>query len=154
MAKKKAATKKQLPPIRCKSCTILFVPKTRKQKYHNDTCRAEYYDRHYYAKKCVTKTCPNCENTFDTSKPDLQVYCNPDCREDAKRKRAEGTVASRTAERVTYLAERHSTMKRDGFRCTICGRGPQNGAVLDVEDNGAGGLKTVCKDCVEGRDTQ
>jgi len=152
MGKKKPGKRKELPPIRCKGCDVLFAPRTRKQKYHNDACRVEYYERHYYAKKHITKTCPNCLNKFDTTKGNQQVYCSPECRDDAKKKRIEGVMASNVAERSTYLAERHSTMKRDGFRCTLCGRGPQDGAVLDVEGDGSGGLKTVCKDCIEGRE--
>jgi len=153
LTKKQKKDKKELPPIRCKNpnCNTLFVPKTRKQKYHNDTCRAEYYDKHYYAKTVTTKTCPNCLNDFDTTKGNQQVYCTPECRDDARGKRIDGVMASRTAERATYLAERHSTMKRDSFRCTLCCRGPGDGAVLDVGDDDNSGLKTVCRDCVEGK---
>jgi len=143
--------KQSLPPVKCKGCNVRFVPKTRKQKYHSDTCRIEYYEKHYFAKKEVEKTCPNCDIKCLTSKPLLQVYCTPECRIDAQKKRAEGVLASHQAERVTYLADRHAAMKRDGFRCRECGRGPQDGAALDVELDG-GELKTICTDCKRGKE--
>lgn len=73
----------------CKKCGIGFIPKRRTQKYCNDTCRTAYYEAHYFIKKQETKTCPNCGTPFVTTKPKLQVYCTPGCREEAKLKRLE-----------------------------------------------------------------
>ncbi len=145
--------KKKLPPIKCKGCVTKFIPKTKKQKYHSENCRIQYYEQHYFAKIDESKTCPNCDVKFHTSTPGKQVYCTPECRKDAARKRAEGVIASVHAERTTYLTDRHLAMKRDGFRCTLCGRGPQDGAILGVEPDDKGGLKTVCNECKEGEDS-
>lgn len=137
----------------CKGCGIKFFPKDGRQKYHDEDCREEYYTRHYFAKLEVEKTCPNCGTVFSTSKPKKQVYCEPDCREDARVKRADALKASRSAEKVTYLSERVAAFGRDGFRCTICGRGPKDGAVLDVVEEGAN-LVTVCTDCKIGKEVK
>ena len=55
-----------------------------------------------------------------------------------------------SAERVTYLKERVSAFEESEFRCTMCGRSPKDGIVLDVVEEGAG-LRTVCTDCKTGR---
>jgi len=145
--------KKQVRLLKtCKGCGKGFQPKNKKQKYCNDNCREEYYDRHYYGKVEVTKTCPNCGTKFPTTMPKKQTYCSPDCRKDAAGKRAEGIVASRSAERMTYLAERYSAMERDGFKCVLCGRGAADGVSLDVESTEAGALRTICEDCKTGKE--
>lgn len=151
---KKARSKKKssLPPIRCKGCTTSFVPKDRRQRFHSESCREKYYQRVYFKKSITRKVCPNCGTRFPTSKPGRQVYCDPDCREDAKKKRQEGLAASLTVERKTFLGDRFATMERDDFKCVYCGRNVHDGVKLDVEDNGKGGLQTVCSICVEGRE--
>ncbi len=58
--------------------------------------------------------------------------------------------ASVAAERATYLGDRMAAFERDEFKCTMCGRGPKNGAVLDVVEEGAG-LVTMCTDCKAGK---
>lgn len=148
-AKKKKST---LPPVTCKGCTTSFVPKDRRQRFHSSTCREEYYQRTYFSKNAAHKTCPNCGTRFPTSKPGRQVYCCPDCREDARKKRQDNIVASVGAERKTFLGDRFAAMKKGSFKCVYCGRGVQDGVILDVEDNGKGGLHTVCNMCVEGRE--
>lgn len=57
--------------------------------------------------------------------------------------------ASVSAERQTYLGERMAAFERDGFKCTVCGRGVNDGAVLDTLEKGAG-LVTMCTDCKAG----
>lgn len=135
----------------CAGCGRSFHPKKKTQKYCNDTCRVKYYSEHYFIKVEVAKVCPNCNNSFLTTCPRKQVYCSPDCRIDAQKKRAEGVAASYSAERQTYLEERFATFKKDSFRCTYCGRGTSDGVKLDVEDNGKGGLRTVCVECKAGK---
>lgn len=151
---KKAKTVKRntLPPVKCKGCDIKFVPKDRRQHYHSESCREDYYQRTYFSKKPTRKTCPNCGAAFITTKPGRQMYCKPDCREDAKKKRHEGITASVSAERKTFLGDRFAAMEKDGFRCVYCGRSAHDGVRLDVEDDGEGGLRTVCSLCVEGRE--
>lgn len=137
----------------CAGCGGSFSPKRKSQKYCTDACRAKYYSEHYFVKVEVTKTCPNCDTSFVTTCPMKQVYCSPDCRVAAQNKRAAGAVASYTAERQTYLEERFAALERDGFKCTCCGGGVADGVKLDVEDNGKGGLRTVCTDCRAGKVT-
>ena len=148
----KKSKKSTLPPIHCKGCTINFVPRDHRQHFHSDTCREEYYQRTYYSKETTRKVCPNCGIKFSTSKPRRQIYCKPECREEAKVKRREGIYASVTAERITFLGDRFAAIERDNFKCVYCGKGVPNGVKLDVEDDGKGNLRTVCDMCVEGRE--
>ncbi len=136
--------------IACKGCKVSFTPKTKKQKYHSEDCREEYYRRTYFPQEHMDKTCPNCEGKFPSTMPKKQTYCSPECREDARKKRLEAKKASMSAEKVTYLRERVDAFKRDKFKCTMCGRGPKDGAVLDVVEEGAK-LKTVCMECKIGK---
>ena len=71
---------------------------------------------------------------------------------DARKRRADATNASMVAERQTYLGERVAAFERDEFKCTVCGRGPKDGAVLDVVEEEAK-LVTVCMDCKIGKNT-
>ena len=152
MAKKKPIQRKEsLPPIMCKGCGSPFVPKTHKEHFHSPSCREEYYSRTYYKKSAVSKVCPNCNTLFQTSKPGRQAYCTPECREDARKKRLDGVIASLSAERETYLGDRYSTLESDNFRCVFCGKSPRDGIKLDVVNNNKGGLHTLCNLCMEGR---
>lgn len=126
------------------------MPKTRKQKYHNEECREAYYQKHYFAKVEVSKTCLNCGKIFVTTAPKKQAYCEPKCREDARKKRADAVSASKTAEKATYFGERMAAFERDEYKCTVCGRSVKDGAILDVVEEGAG-LVTVCVECKAGR---
>lgn len=135
----------------CKGCDVKFTPKNKRQKYHSEDCREAYYKRHYFPQEHVDKTCPNCGTVFSTTKPKMQVYCEPECREDARIKRLDAQKASKNAERVTYLRERVSAFERDGYKCFVCGRGPKDGAVLDVVEDGAI-LVTVCLECKAGKE--
>lgn len=83
--------------------------------------------------------------------PRKQTYCSPDCREEARQKRIDGRLAQLDAETATFLGERYTTLQRDGFRCVYCGRGAKEGAVLGAEDDGKGGLETICEECKAGR---
>lgn len=132
---------------------MAFLPKNKRQKYHSDECRITYYKEHYFIKTVVSKTCPNCGVLFSTSKPKKQTYCKPECREEARIKRMDAKTASVTAERQTYLGERMAAFERDGFKCTVCGRGVKDEAVLDTVEEGAG-LVTVCIDCKAGKETR
>lgn len=133
----------------CKGCGKGFVPKDRRQKYCVESCRRVYYKEHYFTQTIVDKTCPNCGTVFPTSAPKKQVYCTPECREDARIKRMDAVGASIEAERITYLGERTAAFERDGFRCTVCGRGVKDNAILDTAEEGAS-LVTVCTDCKAG----
>ena len=148
----KKKEKSSLPPIKCKGCAIMFVPKDRRQHYHSDNCREDYYQRTYFSKTTARKVCPNCGTEFPTTKPGRQDYCSPDCREDARKKRQDGIAASVSAERKTFLGDRFAAMERDSFKCVYCGKGVRDGVKLDVEDNNKGGLQTACNTCVEGRE--
>lgn len=158
MAKKRATSRTaitrttitRISRFTCKGCGVLFIPKTRKQKYHNEDCRIAYYEKHYFAKIEVDKTCLNCGETFTTTMPKKQWYCKPECRDDARNKRADALNASKTAEKVTYFGERMAAFERDEYKCTVCGRSVKDGAVLDVVEEGAG-LVTVCTECKTGR---
>lgn len=152
MAKAAKTKKKGLPPIKCKGCSINFVPKDRRQHYHSEMCREEYYERVFYGKVATQKTCPSCGTGFSTTKPGRQNYCTPECREDAKNKRREGIAASISAERSTFLGDRFTTLEMDGFKCVYCGKNARDGVKLDVEDSGKGKLQTVCNQCKEGRE--
>lgn len=83
--------------------------------------------------------------------PKKQTYCEPECREDARHKRLAVLEASRSTEKVTHLRDRVSAFGRDGFKCTVCGRGPKDGAVLDVVEED-GKLVTVCLECKIGKE--
>ena len=135
----------------CKGCGVKFVPKSKKQKYHNEDCREEYYKKTYFPQTVADKNCLNCGEPFSTTQPKKQVYCTPECREDAQAKREEAKKASTTAERVTHFAERISAFEHDKYKCTVCGKGPKDGAVLDVVEENAK-LKTVCTDCKIGKE--
>lgn len=148
----KKQKKTSLPPIHCKGCTVNFVPKDRRQHFHSETCREDYYQRTYYSKTTTRKICPNCDTKFPTTKPGRQVYCSPECREEARNKRRDGIAASLTAERKTFLGNRFAAMEKDGFKCVYCGKSSRDGVRLDVEDNGKGSLQTVCSTCKEGRE--
>lgn len=153
MAKRtKKKGESQLPPTVCKGCGVKFVPEDRRQHYHSEACREEFYQRTYYSRTTTKKICPNCGGSFETTKPGRQDYCEPACRKDAEKKRREGTLASMTAERLTLLGDRFATMEKDGFKCVYCGRGARDGVKLDVEYDGEGGLHTVCSLCIEGRE--
>lgn len=142
---------KSLPPAKCKGCGVSFVPKDRRQHYHSDTCRETYYQHTYFSKTATHKVCPNCDTEFPTTKPGRQVYCKPECREDARGKRRDGAAVSMSAERKTFLGDRFAALERDEFRCVYCGKSARDGVKLDVEDDGGGNLRTICNQCREGR---
>ena len=68
-------------------------------------------------------------------------------------KRRENLAASVTAERKTFLGDRFAVMTKDDFRCVYCGKSVRDGVKLDVEEDGKGGLQTVCNLCKEGRES-
>lgn len=136
--------------VKCKGCAIQFVPKDKRQKFHSPECRTAYYMAHY-GSPSTTKTCANCGTLFSTTKPKKQLYCSPECREEHRLKLQDNLRARVTAERNTFLGERFAAMERDGFRCTFCGKGVNDGVVLDVvNDNGK--LRTACSDCKTGKE--
>lgn len=146
--------KKTTPAKFCKGCGIGYSPKDKRQKYHSEDCRKDYYAKHYFAKVVVEKTCPNCRTVFSTSMPLKQTYCKPECREEARTKRIDAVTASMSAERVTYLTERFAAFEKDGFKCTYCGRGNNEGVKLDTIDDGKGGLRTICEECKAGKEAK
>jgi len=110
------------------------------QKYCSDECRVKYYSERYYGKVEVRKVCANCGNPFTTTSPMKQKYCSPECREDAKTKRIQGVLSG-----SKELKERYTSFKRDGFKCTVCGRGAADGVRLEVYEE-----RTVCAECRAG----
>ncbi|MCJ7760878.1 hypothetical protein MUP59_07045 [Candidatus Bathyarchaeota archaeon] len=150
--KKTKAEEKSLPPVKCKGCMVNFTPKDRRQHFHSALCREAYYQRTYFGKTSARKICPNCGTEFPTTKPGSQTYCTPECREDTQKKRREGLSASVTTERKTFLGDRFTALEATEFKCSYCGKGAHDGVKLDVEENGKGGLRTVCNLCVEGRE--
>ena len=141
-------SRKKLPI--CRGCGKSYPPKDKRQKYCTEKCRKEYYKKHYFIQTVVQKTCPNCGVVFPTTKPKKQTYCKPECREEARTKRMDAIGASVEAERVTYLGERMAAFERDEFKCTVCGRGTKDGAILDTIEEGAN-LVTICTDCKAGK---
>ena len=135
--------------VNCKGCGVSFAPVTKRQKYHNEDCREDYYKEHYFPQVHVDKTCPNCGDVFSSTMPKKQTYCTLECREDAREKRLDALKAGKDTEKITHLRERIGAFEQDEFKCTVCGRGPKDGAVLDVVDEGAK-LKTVCIECKIG----
>ena len=153
MAKKtgKAKKKESLPPINCKGCGTRFVPKDRRQCFHSETCREEYYNRTYFQRELVSKICPNCGVNFETTKPGRQDYCLPSCREEARKKRRDNLTVLVQADRHKFYTDRYKQMEADGFACRLCGKEPKDGIKLDVEKDGKGGYMTICNVCSEGR---
>ena len=138
--------------VKCKGCPVQFVPKDKRQKFHNAKCREKYYLEHYSSTP-VTKTCanPRCGAQFTTTKPRKQFYCKPECREEHRISVQDELRSRVVAEKQTFLGERFAAMQRDNFKCAYCGRGKDQGAVLDVleVDND---LKTVCLECKMGKE--
>lgn len=150
---KKNKTKSALPPIKCKGCGIQFVPADRRQHFHTSKCRESYYERTYYTGVSKRKKCPECGNTFTTTKPARQVYCSEECRISHQHKSRDSIQASVNAERETFLGDRFSTLQSYNFRCAYCGKSAHDGVMLDVEqDNEHGGFRTICNECVQGRE--
>ncbi len=153
MTKRTADKKKKekLPPINCKGCGTKFIPDTRKQHYHNETCREDFYDRTYYHREVTQKVCPNCGNTFPTTKPARQDYCKPECRVEASQKRRDNLTITVQSDKHKFYGDRYKQLEADGFACRLCGKMARDGVKLDVEDDGKGGSMTVCNQCNEGR---
>lgn len=145
--RKKTAKQSQL--AQCKGCTINFFPKDKRQKFHNADCREKYYLLHY-GSPSVQKTCLNCGALYSTTMPKKQSYCKPECREEHQLKSRDEVKARVVAERQTFLGERYATMQRDDFKCSYCGKGKEQGAVLDVVDDSSK-LKTICLECRIGK---
>lgn len=137
----------------CKGCGDIFYTRRAGQKYHSERCRVKYYKEHGFVSVEVEKVClnPGCGKTFSTTCPSKQKYCCPSCRKEAWLKRIDGKAAQLDAETSTFYAERFNTLEKDGFKCTFCGRGPKEGAVLGVVED-AGELKTICDECKRGKE--
>jgi ribosomal protein S27E len=150
--KKEAKPKPKLSPIKCKGCGTMFIPKDRRQHFHSSICRENFYDRTYFAKASVRMTCPNCSTVFISTKPGRQMYCTPACRVEHQHNVRENLAASVSAERKTFLGDRFAALESADFKCSYCGRSTHDGVKLDVEQDGKGGLRTVCNLCVEGRE--
>ena len=147
--KKKVSKQSQL--VKCKGCSVLFFPDDRRQKFHNPECRTRYYMEHYGSPP-VNKTCLNCGSSFQTAMPEKQSYCRPECREEHRLKVQDELKARVVAEKQTFLGERFAAMQKDNFKCVYCGRGKEQGVILDVVDVGHE-LKTVCLECKAGKES-
>jgi hypothetical protein len=82
--------------------------------------------------------------------PKKQDYCKPECREEHRLDKQDELKSRVIAEKQTFLGERYATMQKDGFKCVYCGRGKEQGAILDIVDD-KGELKTACLECKTGR---
>ena len=142
----------QLPLTKCKGCPKTFYPKDNRQKFHNEICREEYYARTYYHKTSTQKKCPNCGNMFPTTMPVKQDYCNDSCREEYRKKRKEGIQEYINNQISQFYSARFKTLQSTGFKCSYCGKDVSDGVKLDVEPDGAKGYRTICSECVIGRD--
>lgn len=143
--------KPKLSPIPCKGCDTMFVPKSRRQHYHSEQCREDYYARTFYAKKETRKMCPNCGEEFVTTKPGRQDYCTGACRNEARKKKRDG-LRLRAEDRIKqFRTDRYKQMSADGFKCVLCGRMVKDGIKLDIVlDPKGSGRMTVCNECKEG----
>lgn len=72
--------KPQLPLQRCKGCGLNFHPKDHRHRFHSSRCRNNYYDRTYFTRPLIEKTCAECGAKFETKSPKKQAYCTPECR--------------------------------------------------------------------------
>jgi len=59
-----------------------------------------------------------------------------------------------SAERITHLTERFAAFEKDGFKCTYCGRGRDEGVKLDTVNDDKGGLRTICGECKAGKEAE
>lgn len=150
MARSRTKSTRSAHLTKCKGCNIKFMPKDKRQKFHSPECRVRYYVEHY-GSPVVTKTCPNCGTSFSTAMPKKQTYCKPECREEARLNRQDKLRARVTAEKKTFLSERYAAFQRDGFKCVFCGRGPEQGTILDVVEV-EHELKTTCLECKAGKE--
>lgn len=143
--------KKKLPPIKCKGCGTKFIPDTKKQRYHSPSCREDFYNRTYYHREVTQKVCPNCGVIFPTTKPGVQDYCKPECREEAAQKRKDNLTIEAGEQRHKFYGDRYKQLEADGFACRLCGRRARDGVKLEIESDGADGHMTICNQCSEGR---
>ncbi len=142
--------KKLRPRKRCRRCNNTFSPKRKNQVYCTDVCRKEDYEEKYYTSPETDKVCPECGNMFSTTCPKKQKFCTPECRAKSQKRIREKKIARDYAETLTTLGERYSTLEKDNFRCTVCGKDAKD-TVLDVDTAEGGGLKTVCVECKAGK---
>lgn len=79
-----------------------------------------------------------------------------------KSKRMPADPIKRTRAEVLSTAVRFRVLRRDGYRCQICGRSAADGVVLEVDHkiprahggkNGEANLWTLCFDCNRGKGT-
>jgi len=149
---KKTEQAVRLHSLQCKGCDKKFFPKDLRQRFHNEECREEYYARTYYHKTSTTKTCPNCGTVFPTSMPKKQKFCNDDCREEYRRKNISAIQDSISKDRVKFYGDRFKTLQNAEFRCSYCGKDASDNIKLDVEPAGKGEYRTICSECVVGKD--
>lgn len=144
-------------------CGERFVARRPDQVYCTQECKRRFARKRYAArnpgrgqylspvsKPTAWKVCRYgaCGNEFETNK-DEKVYCSVACASAANEERYHGP-----------LSLRFMVLARDGFRCRYCGRGPKEGAVLQIEHvvprNRNGGhrsinLRAACVECNLGK---
>ena len=146
-------------------CGEEFIPTRSDCIYHSRKCQRSFErerarargSRWYVPAPPMPLTVKVCKydicHTYFETRIAHQVYCSTDCREaDHERKRL--------AEANSPLSLRFMVLARDGFRCRYCGRGPKDGAVLQVEHvvprNRKGvhrsiNLRAACEECNLGK---
>lgn len=64
-----------------------------------------------------------------------------------KKRAKERERAKNEAQRAEWRRDRYRIFQKQGNRCQLCGRTPQHGVPLQIDDN----LQVVCEDCSAGR---
>jgi 5-methylcytosine-specific restriction endonuclease McrA len=115
-----------------------------RRKYCSDDC--EYY----YNKKQTIKKCLGCGEEF-LSLNQNRKYCSDSCRLKNSRKDLKS---------LSWKLKRFDILKRDNYKCMICGRTANDGIILHIDhivpiskggseeiDN----LQTLCNECNIGK---
>jgi len=161
---KKEAEKKPEFKVKCKGCGITFSTSDKRKHFHSDTCREEYYKTTYFSKTIVTKRCLNCHKLFNTSMPHKQKFCDDEesnCAVEYRKKLVESARQKVSEREIKFYGDRFKTLETNDFKCSYCGKGIQHGVCLDVEPIGEVTdntkqedikYRTICSDCVKGKD--
>lgn len=150
--RKEQRTKSQPSVAKCKGCGVKFTPNDYRQRFHSEACREEFYARTYFRKTSVDKTCPQCGITFITTMPKKQKYCSGACRDLARDTGHAELMESVNNRRYKFYGDRFKTLRNANFGCSYCGKDVSDNIKLDVEPTEDGGQRTICSECVMGKD--